>query len=87
MITANLLQVIQHDLSLLSIWPGRTFLKDLSKACLTTSHSQLKLPSTDNVEEPYNTLKAGAIAIAAAKTKPWGQVVAYLYKRHRRLFD
>jgi hypothetical protein len=63
--------VIQHDLSLLSIWPGRTFLKDLSKACLTTSHSQLKLPSTDNVEETYNNaLKAGAIAITEAKTKP-----------------
>lgn len=35
--------------------------------------------ATENVEETFaNALKAGAIAVEKAKTKPWGQVVAYV---------
>ncbi len=35
--------------------------------------------ATENVEETYaHALKAGAIAVEPAKTKPWGQVVAYV---------
>lgn len=35
--------------------------------------------TTEKVEEVYKeAIKAGAIAVEKAKTKPWGQVVAYL---------
>ncbi len=35
--------------------------------------------TTDNVEEVFNdAIKAGASAVEKAKTKPWGQVVAYV---------
>jgi lactoylglutathione lyase len=35
--------------------------------------------ATENVQEVFdNAVKAGAIAVEKAKTKPWGQVVAYV---------
>ncbi|KQC01734.1 VOC family protein [Pedobacter sp. Hv1] len=35
--------------------------------------------ATENVPETFdNAIKAGAIAVEKAKTKPWGQVVAYV---------
>lgn len=35
--------------------------------------------TTDNVDETFdNAIKAGAIAVEKSKTKPWGQVVAYV---------
>ena len=35
--------------------------------------------TTKDVEQVYDTaIKAGAIAVEKAKTKPWGQVVAYV---------
>lgn len=35
--------------------------------------------TTQEVEKVYNeAIKAGAIAVEKAKTKPWGQVVAYV---------
>lgn len=35
--------------------------------------------TTEKVEQVYNdAIKAGAIAVEKAKTKPWGQVVAYV---------
>lgn len=35
--------------------------------------------ATENVSETFdNAIKAGAIAVEKAKTKPWGQVVAYV---------
>lgn len=35
--------------------------------------------TTEEVEQVYNkAIKAGALAVEEAKTKPWGQVVAYV---------
>ena len=35
--------------------------------------------TTENVEQVFkDAIKAGAIAVEKAKTKPWGQVVAYV---------
>ena len=35
--------------------------------------------TTDNVEETVSTaIKAGAIIVESPRTKPWGQIVAYL---------
>jgi uncharacterized glyoxalase superfamily protein PhnB len=35
--------------------------------------------TTDNVDKTFNeAIKAGAIEVEKAKTKPWGQVVAYV---------
>jgi lactoylglutathione lyase len=35
--------------------------------------------TTDNVEETFDkAVKAGAVPVEKAKTKPWGQVVAYV---------
>lgn len=35
--------------------------------------------TTENVEQVFNeAIKAGAVAVEKAKTKPWGQVVAYV---------
>ena len=35
--------------------------------------------TTENVEQTFNdAIKAGAIEVEKAKTKPWGQIVAYV---------